>query len=451
MDESQKNPDHLFISYAYEDLALAEWLTFKLTGVGYKVWCDRVKLFGGESFPNEIDDAIKNRAFRLLALLSRYSRHKPNPVKERTLALNIAREREIDFMIPLNLGLKPTDLTWMVSDLTYIDFSQNWASGLSHLLKALDKAATPCPLSDGKLRVANSVIPKELTKGGTETIFSNIYRIVQIPAAVQTFVINSELRAEDWKVLRQEWPSYKIGSSTFIAFMTPSPDLCDRFGLRFDLKSDWRYRERICGVESSNIVSNLIRSSLVFQFLQKGLVFNREYKWLHFPMGMLKRNRITVSIPGQKKTWVLAAGERNHFSPGKKKEKYQYHLSPAILIRQDLGDDFTVRLNIRVHIGDSGGNTLPDLPARSRRKAVARDWWNREWLMRNLGVFQFLSDGEDEIVVGDIPNERLVISAYPTTYISEVVLDEKEIEGRRRARKALAAGDESTRGTTYAV
>ncbi len=43
--------DHLFISYVTEDAALAEWLTLKLTPAGYRVWCDRVKLLGGESCP----------------------------------------------------------------------------------------------------------------------------------------------------------------------------------------------------------------------------------------------------------------------------------------------------------------------------------------------------------------------------------------------------------------
>ena len=36
--------DHLFISYAWEDSQLAEWLALKLTAEGFKVWCDRLKL-----------------------------------------------------------------------------------------------------------------------------------------------------------------------------------------------------------------------------------------------------------------------------------------------------------------------------------------------------------------------------------------------------------------------
>ena len=100
--------DHLFISYAVEDQALAKWLTLKLTAAGYRVWCDQFKLLGGESYPRDIDRALKEQTFRVLALLSRSSLQKPNPRKERTLALNIARERGCEFLIPLNVdGLKP--------------------------------------------------------------------------------------------------------------------------------------------------------------------------------------------------------------------------------------------------------------------------------------------------------------------------------------------------------
>lgn len=35
--------DHVFINYASEDSDFAEWLTLRLSGEGYRVWCDRVK------------------------------------------------------------------------------------------------------------------------------------------------------------------------------------------------------------------------------------------------------------------------------------------------------------------------------------------------------------------------------------------------------------------------
>jgi TIR domain len=86
---------HLFISYADEDVALAKWLARKLASFGYAVWFDQLKMLGGEPWPQTIDDAIKNRTFRMLALMSANSISKPNPTKERTLALRIARQRNI--------------------------------------------------------------------------------------------------------------------------------------------------------------------------------------------------------------------------------------------------------------------------------------------------------------------------------------------------------------------
>jgi len=143
--------DHLFISYATEDWPFVEWLTLRLTAEGFKVWCDRLKLLGGESYPRDIDEAIKNRTFRFLAVLSHSSIKKTNPLKERTLALNLSRERKENFVIPINLdGISPTDLDWTVSDLTFIPFHLSWAEGLAQLLKLLEASEAPKGFAEGR-------------------------------------------------------------------------------------------------------------------------------------------------------------------------------------------------------------------------------------------------------------------------------------------------------------
>src|SRR5438093_12436896 len=130
--------DHLFVNYASEDGTFAEWLTLKLAGEGYSVWCDRVKLLGGESYPADIDVALRERTFLMLSVLSHHSVAKPQPLKERTLALNLARERHEELIIPLNLdGLRASELPWDLSDLTYISFHASWAQGLAKVLKKL--------------------------------------------------------------------------------------------------------------------------------------------------------------------------------------------------------------------------------------------------------------------------------------------------------------------------
>jgi hypothetical protein len=50
--------DELFISYAGEDGAFVTWLAGKLSAFGFRVWWDRSKLSGGDTFTFDIDDAI---------------------------------------------------------------------------------------------------------------------------------------------------------------------------------------------------------------------------------------------------------------------------------------------------------------------------------------------------------------------------------------------------------
>src|SRR5271165_4310370 len=99
----------LFISYAYEDQVFAKWLARKLAFYGYGVWFDQIQILGGESWVKEVDVAIKERSFRVLALLSKSSIGKDNPRKERTLALQLGKQRKMDdFLVTLNLdGAQP--------------------------------------------------------------------------------------------------------------------------------------------------------------------------------------------------------------------------------------------------------------------------------------------------------------------------------------------------------
>ncbi len=149
MNEVVLNPTHLFISYASEDAVLATWLARKLAALGYAVWHDQMKMLGGEPWPQTIDDAIKNRTFRMLALISASSLHKQKPTGERVLAQRIADQRGIpDFLIPLKVD--GTELDWLTSPISYIAFNRSWADGLRQLLKKLDSISAPKALANAQ-------------------------------------------------------------------------------------------------------------------------------------------------------------------------------------------------------------------------------------------------------------------------------------------------------------
>jgi len=208
----------LFISYATEDWPFVEWLTLRLTAEGYKVWCDRIKLLGGESYPKDIDAAIKWRAFRFLTVLSHHSIKKPNPLKERTLALNLARERNENFVVPVNLdGISPTDLDWMVSDLTFISFHLGWADGLKQLLKLLEELNAPREFHEGQSAAGSWFEAKQFVTRKQERLWLNLAEVKELPKDIYRFETAVFIPEDERMQLLKQWPHVNEGN-VFWAF-----------------------------------------------------------------------------------------------------------------------------------------------------------------------------------------------------------------------------------------
>lgn len=142
--------DHLFVSHAPSDWALAEWLTLRLATEGYRVWCSRFPMLGGERFPRDVSAAIRERVFRVLALLSRASLSTPADGNARELALAVAGERHVDFLI----GLTVDDPDSMAPDpalrhLPCVPFHERWETGFVGLVAMLRALEAPRPLVNG--------------------------------------------------------------------------------------------------------------------------------------------------------------------------------------------------------------------------------------------------------------------------------------------------------------
>ena len=93
--------EYLFISYAWENAPIAQWVSRKLISCGYKVWRDNLALYGGCIWSDKIEDAIKNKAFRMIHILSRKSITKINPKNELQVGYLMSQTIS-DFLIPLN-------------------------------------------------------------------------------------------------------------------------------------------------------------------------------------------------------------------------------------------------------------------------------------------------------------------------------------------------------------
>lgn len=417
--------NHFFISYATEDGELAEWLAVRLTAEGYKVWFDRTHLLGGESYPDDIDYAIKDRTFRLLALLSRASLRKPNPRKERTLALNIARERQTDFLIPLNVnGLSATDLDWMTSDLTFIPFHNSWAEGFGKLIKKLKSVGAPQNVEIGRASVRDWMAVNAKPMIREEKLRVNMLPVTEVPRVLNKFEIQERVILPK---LAEYWPFFSLPNSTAVwAFDPPGVDL--NVPVRSATAVSWQDVPEFDGLRMENLALAILRKAVTVKCLQGGMKLVPKSSLPYFPEGLLPENHLRFTTYGGKKTYVSALGERT-FRSGEHRERIKYHLAPNFRLTAELGQ-LMVRVSIRLHLTDLGGYPLEGSKVTSRRKRICRNWWNHEWISRFMAVVEWLCQGRADCEVLRTANGSFRITSEPLTLSAKQSIDESILRPR---------------------
>lgn len=417
--------DHLFVSYATEDWPFAEWLTRQLTARGYRVWCDRFKLLGGESYPKDIDLALKTGAFRVLGVLSHSSINKPNPVKERTMALNLAKSLKIDdFLIPINLdGLKPTDLDWMTADITFVPFYDSWADGLRQLLKKLDSLNAPRSLDQGQQIAISTFLPGPILSSSPEYLCSNLLPILRSPRTIKKVSLVSPITKNERVMASKTWPHWFVSEQVFLAFQKPPSQALGGERIRTTEEFTLADQQTVCEVPTGNLISSLLDKSIKIRCLQKGLRPTRDYITYYFPAGLIPGNKATFQSYKGKSVWVQTVGQRSYWRGGIM-QKYNYHLAVKFRVRRDIQNTFYIQMVPTVYFSDLAGNDLPDRTSAAKRKQISRTWRNHQWHMRFLALTNFLSDGSGEIVIGDNLEDSVRIATQSVRLLSPTSIDE---------------------------
>ena len=403
-----------------------EWLALRLTAEGYKVWCDRFKLLGGESYPKDIDAAIKWRAFRFLTVLSHHSVKKPNPLKERTLALNLAKERKEDFVVPLNLdGISPTDLDWMVSDLTFISFHLSWAEGLAQLLKMLEATNAPKELSEGRSAAVSWFEAKDLVKRKQERLWLNVAEIREMPKDIYRYETAALIPDDERLQLLKLWP-HVSERQVLWAFESAPAEFWNKY--KFSEQGRRQNWHSLIGddVGLRQLAVRLLNESMKSAGLARGLSAAPDGSTCYFPDGLLPNNRLTFEGYDKKQTWTRCVGIRN-FQTLTGKESCRYHLAPRmrVWLGHEMGNIIQIRLHL--HLTNLEGQPLEPKAALRRRKRICRSWWNHHWLARTFAVLQFLAGAKSSIQIGESSTERLVISKHPLTAHIAWGLDESQL------------------------
>jgi hypothetical protein len=417
--------DHLFLSYAGEDGALTEWLTLKLVSEGYRVWSDRIKLLGGESYPKDISAAIRDRAFRFLPLLSHHSVTKENPLKERTLAQAVARERHEEFILPINVdGIKPHELDFQSTDLVYIPFYESWSTGLGQLLKKLQQISAPRDKASGQLAVSQWLLHGRYVEERDETLWSNLVPIKEIPSDIFRFEFDA---SESFRSLNGSWPYFRQNSHTAWSFFPPPED--SGLMTRQKEKVEWTRAREGLPFNSLNAVSHLLRHSILTYCRGRGMVVDQGREEAYFPVGLFQDGWLKYQGYAGTQTRVKVVGERTFKVPRGIAQKSRYHLEAAF-------DPFMGRfgkpvfsVSLGVYWTDLHGVALPAATSQRRRKALCKTWWNHEWLSRLTALLAWISEGKDEVVIAHTDTGNLVIAGRPLEVRSTVGIDESRLVG----------------------
>ena len=118
-----------FFSYSRNDSEFAVRLARDLKAGGRDVWLDQVDILPGQQWDRAIEDAL-TASTHMLVILSAASVESPNVMDEVSFALE---ERKA--VIPILY--KSCKIPFRLRRLQYVDFTEDYASGLGELLKAL--------------------------------------------------------------------------------------------------------------------------------------------------------------------------------------------------------------------------------------------------------------------------------------------------------------------------
>jgi hypothetical protein len=228
----------LFISHANpEDNAFTLWLGAKLAALGYEVWADILRLRGGHDWQRKLEDALRNRACKVLLVASPVGVAKQRVRNEIQIAHSVGRTIGDDqFIIPLRL--KQFDAPFLVAHAQYIDFERSWALGLSELLVTLDETYK-IPRNEREDTTPWREIQLLHSKrvGDTpEQLISNWLAITRLPQRLRCYEFRGSVPSERAKsqISAAPWPAAPFGQG-FLSF-APIHDLQDHFGPSLPLK-----------------------------------------------------------------------------------------------------------------------------------------------------------------------------------------------------------------------
>ena len=396
----------VFISHANpEDNEFASWLGTRLTSAGYEVWTDVLNLLGGEPFWRDIGDTIRNEAAVVIVALSHASYQKDGVLDEIALAINTGRQlKKEQFVIPIRLDDLPfSDFPEQLIRLNAIDFSPNWADGLSKLLKIFKYNQIPQSTSNfgealatwQKFKLRQSTFISDTS----ESVFSNWFHISSLPSHINFFRFNASKEA-----MKQAFNKFQSPAAPYQQLVVSFADAATLEMEASYIHLEQAYRVplarflngqeprglQILWWEARNMVTGLLRLAWEQFARSQGLLL---YEFAHgsawfIPLDMIEGNIATFQDENDQK-------RRRRLVGRSEKRDIYWHFA----VSGKVSMAYPRRLALHPHVVFTQDGKTP-LDSKSRaarlRRSFCKNWWNDRWRDLLRAFVAVLSNSEEE-------------------------------------------------------
>lgn len=413
----------IFVSHANpESNAFARWLGAKLTGLGYEVWADVMRLHGGSDWARELENALRRRSVKMLLACTPLALEKQGVRNEIEIASQLAPQlKDSEFIIPLRL--EAYEPPFRIAHLQYVDFAASWGDGLREVLELLTSARVP-------RRGGQSTEPwlPAQASGGTrltatpENLTSNWLKVRRLPTylnyceglggvPLEQF---QDRMCHGWSVV-----PFKSGVLTFAKPHQKRLDgsmparLVNTVRTRTFLDAGWKD----LGIEpweARRLFSDLGNHALETFLATRGLTryataTGRSVWW--GAIGVVPLTKVRFDWPRQ-------SGRRQIIGQsGKRKAHWHY----AIGVELRTSPVHHVRVKGRLIFSENGLDAIGDVKRMHRlRRTFARSWRNARWRDMMIAFLWWLGEGRDELVVPVSYGQGLVLALPPVQFTCPV-------------------------------
>ena len=414
----------LFISHANpEDNSFTMWLGSRLSAAGYDVWADILKLHGGNDWQRKLEDALRNKALKVLLVGTAHGIDKQGVRNEIQIAHNISKKiADSEFIIPLRL--ESFEAPFLIAHAQYINFEESWANGLAELLETLEteynvpRIGADASISSDYWRDIHTRHSRAVVDS-TETLVTNWLEILALPKTLYLLDFSAGIRvgAAKKQMNTAPWPlvPYKRG---FISF-APLHDLQDHFGPNLplvtvdsteveDFHEDGWLEQGIQRFDGLNMLTNLLRQAVETKFKERNLTaFSMSsYScawWPNIEVAPIKQ------IPFQfSNGWK---GSRQITGYSEKRELY-WHF--GVTPKPRLFPLPHIKLITRVIFSEDGFTAL-DNPRKMHRyrRSFTKGWRNPKWRDMLLAFINWLAQGDEELLLPVSSTESVRLQIPP--------------------------------------